>query len=77
MHDHHEHDLLEQDKLRALLVYMLGHNKHHTEELADAAHQLEHLGKGDAAALLKEGIAGFSNGNQKLAEALDILKEDK
>ena len=78
MHDHHSHEgheILEPNKLKALLVYMLGHNRHHAEELADAAHQLEHLGQAEAAALLREGIALLGQGNDKLEAALALIKE--
>lgn len=78
MHDHHSHEgheILEPNKLKALLEYMLGHNRHHAEELADAAHQLEHLDQAEAAAIIKESIELLNQGNDKLEAALKIIKE--
>ena len=77
MHDHHhgEHEIHEPGKLKALLVYMLDHNRHHAEELHDAAHQLEHQGQADAASALHEGIALLNQGNDKLEAALALIKE--
>ncbi len=76
MHDHHgEHEVRDPGKLKALLVYMLDHNRHHAEELADAAHELEHLGENEAARSLREGISLFNEGNDKLEAALALIKE--
>ncbi len=76
-HHHHEHDIQEPAKLKALLTYMLGHNKHHADELHDAAHELEHHGKAEAAALLHEATAKFAEGNEKLEKALALLAEEE
>ena len=75
-HHHHHHEIMEPEKLKALIEYMLGHNRRHAEELGDAAHQLRHLGKIEAAVLLEEAIEAFNTGNDRLAEAVSVLKED-
>ena len=57
----------------ALLTYMVGHNQHHAEELHELAHSVE----GEAQQLLHEAVVELTLGNEKLAEALRILKEEK
>lgn len=74
-HEHghsHEHKAHSPEETLALLAYMIEHNKHHAEEL----HELAHSAKADAAALIHEAVAAFDSGNEKLAKALEILKED-
>lgn len=72
-HDHehtHSHDRHSPEEALALLTYMLGHNRHHAEEL----HQLAHDVDGEAQQLLHDAVVDFTRGNEKLAEALRILK---
>ena len=60
-HDHehpHAHDAHSPEETLALLTYMLGHNRHHAEELQ----------------LLHDAVVDFTLGNEKLEEALRILK---
>ena len=56
-----------------MLTYMLGHNQHHAQELHELAHSVE----GEAAQLLHEAVVDLTVGNEKLAEALRILKGEE
>ncbi|MDD5823969.1 MAG: cobalt transporter [Firmicutes bacterium] len=72
-HTHtHEHVTSSKEEALALLTYMLGHNRHHAEELHDLAHNFD----GEAHDLLHEAVANLQAGNEKLAAALELLKED-
>ncbi len=71
-HDHpHTHEHHSPQETLALLGYMVSHNQHHAEELHDLAHSVE----GEAQQLLHEALVDFTVSNEKLAEALRILKE--
>ena len=73
-HEHgHTHEVHSPEETVALLTYMVGHNQHHAEELHELAHSVE----GDAQQLLHEAVVELTLGNEKLAEALRILKEEK
>ncbi len=52
---------------------MVQHNRHHAEELHELAHSIE----GEAAQLLHEAVVDLTVGNEKLAEALRILKGEE
>jgi phytoene/squalene synthetase len=69
---HHAHDAqgASDERSTALLSYMVDHNRSHAAELHDLAHGLE----GEAAALIHEAVELFDQGNDKLAEALRIMK---
>ena len=69
-HDHHHHDHMSPEETLALLTYMLGHNRHHAQELHDLAHSAD----GEAARLLHEAVADYEQGNDKLERALSLLK---
>ena len=69
-HDHHHHDHTSPEETLALLTYMLGHNRHHAQELHDLAHSAD----GEAARLLHEAVADYEQGNDKLERALSLLK---
>lgn len=71
-HDHHRGHA-SPEELLALLTYMLGHNRHHAEELHELAHGMD----GEAAQLIHDAVVDFELGNEKLAEALHILQEAK
>ena len=75
-HHHHDHEHMpaesNQDRNTALLAYMVNHNRSHAEELQELAANLE----GDAANLINEAVALFNSGNDKLEEALELLKEE-
>ena len=73
-HDHHHHQgHASPEESLALLTYMLGHNRHHAEELHELAHGID----GEAAQLIRDAVVDFELGNEKLAEALHILQEAK
>lgn len=55
----------------ALLEYMVHHNEHHAEELAEIAQGLE----GDAKEIVDSALDDLGQSNQKLAKALALLKE--
>ena len=80
-HEHsHEHshggfESLEQAV--ALMTYMLEHNRHHAEELHDVCHKLEDMGREAAAEKLGQALHDYYDGNDRLAEALTALREDK
>lgn len=72
-HDHaHHHETHSPAETLALLAYMVDHNRHHAEELHDLAHSVD----GEARQLLHEALVDLNVGNEKLAEALRILKEE-
>ena len=73
-HEHgHTHEVHSPEETVALLTYMVGHNQHHAEELHELAHSVE----GEAQQLLHEAVVELTLGNEKLTEALRILKEEK
>lgn len=73
-HDHaHHHEVHSPEETLALLAYMVDHNRHHAEELHELAHSVD----GEAQQLLHEALVDLNVGNEKLAEALRILKEEK
>ena len=74
-HDHchqhdHEHVHHSPEEALALLAYMVQHNRHHAEELHELAHDVD----GEAQQLLHDAVVDFTLGNEKLEEALRILK---
>ena len=73
-HEHaHGHEAHSPEEVTALLGYMVTHNRHHAEELHELAHSVE----GEAAQLLHEAVVDLTVGNEKLAEALRILKGEE
>ena len=70
-HDHpHDHGHTGLEERVAMLTYMLGHNQHHAEELHELAHSMED----EPAQLIHDAILDFNLGNEKLDEALKLLK---
>ena len=72
-HDHehcHEHQQHSPEEALALLAYMVQHNRHHAEELHELAHSMDD----EAAQLIHDAILDFNLGNEKLDEALKLLK---
>lgn len=74
----HSHPHVEQQETQltreeglALLQYMADHNRHHAVELHELAHQLG----GEAEALIHEACVDYQIGNEKLEQALGLLKE--
>ncbi len=72
-HEHtHEHgDIPPAERTRALLGYMIDHNEHHAEELAELVDSLE----GPARKRLLEAIGSFEVANVQLREVLELMKE--
>ena len=70
-HDHpHDHGHTGLEERVAMLTYMLGHNQHHAQELHELAHSMED----EPAQLIHDAILDFNLGNEKLDEALKLLK---
>lgn len=83
MHDGHTHihtanhggadNISAKDELVALLKYMIGHNRSHTEELDKIIGKLGELGDASAVNYVKSAVDFYSNGNDALAKALAEL----
>ena len=71
-HEHtHDHgDIPPAERTKALLAYMIDHNEHHAEELAELVDSLE----GAARKRLLEAIGSFEVANVQLREVLDLVK---
>lgn len=71
-HDHnHAHmHIGEPGEIKALLVYMLHHNVHHTEELQDLVDSLPE----NAREKMRIAIASFKVANDNLKAVLDCLE---
>ena len=70
-HDHwHTHEHHSPEETVALLAYMVTHNQLHAEELHELAHSMED----EPAQLIHDAILDFNLGNEKLDEALKLLK---
>ena len=76
MHDHHEHghEIMSKEETLASLEYMLKHNRHHTDELRELAHNLEHLDMAAAAKALRDSAEEYDKANDKLDAALAAAK---
>lgn len=72
-HEHTHAQPVDGARTPALLAYMIDHNEHHCEELAELLDTLE----GRARRKLLEAIGSFEAGNVQLREALDLLEEGK
>ena len=78
-HDHgHEHphdhgDIPPAERTRALLAYMIEHNEHHAEELAELVDSLD----GAARKRLLEAIGSFEVANVQLREVLELVEGEK
>lgn len=71
-HEHpHEHTAAAVgDRTRALLGYMIDHNEHHCEELANLLDALD----GAPRKKLLEAIGSFEAANVQLREVLDLME---
>lgn len=73
MHDHGAHNVhSSKEEQIALLTYMISHNKSHAEEV----HEIAHDAHGKAATLLHEATDLYNAGTEKLAEALQLIKDN-
>lgn len=68
---HHDHEACGNDRTKALLVYMIDHNDHHAEELAELLESMD----GAAKKKLIEAIGSFEVANVQLREVLELLEE--
>ena len=73
-HEHGDTPELTPEQTLALMSYMLDHNRSHAEELHGVAHALEHQGKPEAAKLVAEAVHYFGHCNDRLEEALRLVK---
>lgn len=76
MHEHthehtHSHEHADHAESLAVLGYMLDHNRHHAEELHLLAHDAQ---PEEAAELLHEAVDLFTEANNKLEQALQLMK---
>jgi uncharacterized protein (DUF111 family) len=76
MHDHHEHShsINSRDEAAAFIKYTLHHNEHHSEELAELAHCLEHLELNDAAKEVSLCIRDFETANKRMEKILSDIE---
>jgi hypothetical protein len=77
-HHHHDHeDSADTPQMRkALLEYLLGHNRSHEKELDELAENLEDAGNIEAADAVRESVIYFGRGNAALERALVFLEGD-
>lgn len=78
MSEHHDHihengNVSKEEELKALLSYMIKHNKHHEEELSELLTEAE----GEAQKLIGDAIRDFQAGNEKLEAALALTDKEK
>ena len=71
-----EGSVSDEARTAALLNYMLEHNRSHADELSDMAAKLEAAEQDRAAEIIRAGVLDFSAGNDKLEEALRIIKAE-
>ena len=78
-HHHHHHDLevsgTSREEAVALLGYMVAHNEHHTEELAELAETMRAMDMVQAAEEIESSLADLREGNLKLRAAFALLKD--
>ena len=53
---------------------MLDHNRHHGKELEEIGEKLRQAGREEAAKEVQAAVEAFTQGNDKLASALEHLK---
>ena len=78
MHDHpagHFDGADSREEAEAKLLFMLGHNEHHVEELHELAHTLEHFGFAGKAGLITMAIASYEAGNALLKNAIETTED--
>lgn len=72
-HEHRHEEAASPAETLALLNYMLGHNRHHAEELHELANGVEDEAARD---LIHEAVDALQESNLRLEEALALLKEE-
>ena len=75
-HHHHDHDAsaASKEEAVALLGYMVAHNEHHSEELAELAETMRSMDMASIAAEIEDSLADFKEGNLKLRAAFAMLQ---
>ena len=78
-HHHHHHDLeassASTEEAVALLGYMVAHNEHHAEELAELAETMRKLDMAQVAEEIEASLEHFKEGNLNLRQAYGLLKD--
>ena len=76
-HHCHDHDVsgASREEAVALLGYMVAHNEHHTEELAELAETMRAMDLVQAAEEIESSLADLREGNLKLRAAYALLKD--
>jgi len=75
VHEHeHKHggEVSPEERTRALLAYMIDHNEHHADELAELLEDID----GAAKKKLQEAIGSFEVANTQLHEVLELLNPE-
>lgn len=62
------------EPIYGMMAYLLEHNQSHGNELLQISEKLAAMELGEAATVLKEGVALFAQGNEKLEQALSMVK---
>ncbi len=71
-HDGHDHGCeTSAEEALALLKYMVGHNRHHAEELHELAHNFDDI----AAELVHGAVIDMEAANAKLEQAYAMLQQ--
>jgi hypothetical protein len=65
------------EELVKLLEYMVHHNEHHADELAQAAAGLSAEEYPQACLAIQESLKKMDEGNRALSLAIELLKEGK
>ncbi len=62
-----------EKETRALVSYMMDHNKHHAKELLDMAAKLREMGKSEAAGQIDKAAAKLDEASEGLDAALSLM----
>jgi len=82
-HDHHDHganmdpNATPDEKMAAVLDYMLKHNEHHAAELDQLAAKLLAAERPEAAEQIRKAVDEFQKGNMYLSLALSTVREGR
>lgn len=71
-HEHGPDGTGNMGKQKAMLAYLLEHNRHHAQEIAALADSFPDT---NVQFYLRESVSAYENGNKALAEALVLLKK--
>ena len=74
-HHHHEASSSSKEEAVALLGYMVAHNEHHAEELAELAETMRQLEMFQVAEEIEASLESFKEGNLNLRQAFALLKD--